>query len=159
MTKRICFIAQALVVVICLNEPALPAAAEKLTLSQPSRDGISTGCRVSVEGRAELGPGEHAWIFASRKNFADLGLVWLQGEVDVDPSTQEFSMPVTLGIADDIGSSFRISVAILDESTHNRMRAKLLEMMTTNRHLPVPFPATVYPPKHRMVKKVSHEGC
>jgi len=159
MTKRLCFIAQAIVVAICLNQQTLPAAEEKLTLSQPSRDGISTGCRVTVEGNALLAAGEHAWIFAARKNFSDLGLVWLQGEAEVDPSTHEFSFPVTLGIAEDIGSSFRISVAILDESTHNRMRAKLLEMMTTNRHLPVPFPPTVYPPKHRMVKKVSHEGC
>jgi hypothetical protein len=159
MTKRLRFIAQAIVVAICLHEPALPAAAEKLTLTQPPRDGISAGCRVTVEGRASLGPGEHAWIFAARKNFADLGLVWLQGEADVDPSSQAFSLPVTLGIADDIGSNFRISVAILDDATHNRMRAKLLEMMTSNRHLPVPFPPTVYPPVHRTVKKVSHEGC
>ena len=41
----------------------------------------------------------------------------------------------------------------------NRMRAKLMDMMTTNRHLPVPFPPTVSAPKHRLVKKVSNEGC
>ena len=129
MTKRL--IVFALLAGSWLHAPALRAAGDKLTLSQPSRDGISTGCRVTVEGHASLEPGEHAWVFAARKNFADLGLVWLQGEADVDPSTQEFSLPVSLGIADDIGSSFRISVAIVDESTHNRLRAKLLDNKPT----------------------------
>jgi len=135
------------------------AAGDRLTLSQPARDGASASCRVNVEGRASLEAGEHVWLFVARKNFADLGLVWLQGEAEVDPSTRAFSLPVMLGIPEDIGSSFRISAGVVDDATHNRLRAKFLEMMTTNRHLPVLFPATSGAPKHRMVKKVSHEGC
>lgn len=135
------------------------AAVEDLTISQPARDGVSTGCRVTVEGTAALQPGEHLWIFATRKDFGDLGLVWLQGEADVDSATKKFVLPVTLGIESDIGSTFRVSAAILNDATHNRMRAKLMDMMATNRHLPVPFPSAVYAPKHRMIKKVSHEGC
>ena len=159
MTIRICISTLTLLTTSWLNAPALNAAGEKLTLAQPPRDGISVGCRVTVEGRVLLEPGEHAWLLAARKNFADLGLVWLQGEAEVDPSTQQFSMPISVGVEEDIGSSFRLSIAIVDEPTHNRMRAKLLEMMSANRHLPVAFPPTTYAPKHRLVKKVSHEGC
>jgi len=132
---------------------------EKLIVYQPNRDGVTAGCRLVLEGRAWLQAGEHVWITAARKDFADLGLVWLQGEAEVDPMTHEFSLPVTLGIATDIGYSFRVSAEIVDDATHNRMRAKLIDMMATNRHLPLPFPATVYAPKHRVVKKVSHDGC
>jgi hypothetical protein len=135
------------------------SADDKLTITEPSRDGTSVGCRVTVQGRAFLKPGEHAWAFAARSNFADLGLVWLQGEVEVDPTSHEYSLPLVLGIADDVGSTFRVSIGIVDESTHNKLRNKLVEMMTNNRHLPVPFPQTVSAPKHRTVKKVSHEGC
>jgi hypothetical protein len=135
------------------------AAEEKLVMTQPARDGMTAACRATIEGRATLDPGEHVWVFAARKNFADLGLVWLQGEADVDQATREFSFPVILGIPEDIGFNFRVSIAVLDEATHNRMKAKLLEMMTNNRHLPVPFPPTIGAPKHRIVRKVSHDGC
>ena len=158
MTKRLLLLLFLLAAASWLHMPAA-AAGDKLVLSQPPRDGVSSGCRVVVEGRAQLAANEHAWVFAARKNFADLGLVWLQGEADVDPSSGEFSFPVTLGIPEDIGANFRISVAILDEETHNRMRARLMDMMTSNRHVPVAFPATVSAPKHRFVKKVNHDGC
>src|SRR5437879_1446402 len=123
-----CFVGLAFAVVgsLLLTTPPVHAAPEKLALSQPAMDGVSAGCRVSVQGRALLGPGEHLWVFAARKDFADLGLVWLQGEAEVDPVTQEFGgFPARLGEAQDVGSNFRVSVAILDEATHNRMRAKL----------------------------------
>ena len=157
--KSSLWILTAVVVTSCLTIHTTQAAGERLSISQPSRDGAEAACRVTLQGHAILEPGQHAWILAARKDFADLGLVWLQGEAEVDPSTKEFSLPASLGVPDDVGSSFRLSVAILDEPTHNRMKAKLIEMMTTNRHLPVPFPPTVAAPVHRMVKKVSHSGC
>jgi hypothetical protein len=164
MTRSICssiFVLLAVVLLARIYAEAQDAgsAGDKLTITQPSRDGMSAGCRVNIQGRAVLRPGEHAWAFAARTNFSDLGLVWLQGEVEVDPTTHEYSLPVALGIADDVGSSFRVSVGIVDESTNNKLRNKLMDMMTNNRHLPVPFPQTVSAPKHRTVKKVSHEGC
>ena len=161
MIKRYCFIGIAFIIGAgnFLRTTVAHADDERLTLTQPSRDGTTAGCRVNAQGRAKLEPGEHVWAFAARKNFADGGLVWLQGEIDVDPASTEFSMPIPLGVGDDIGSSFRISVAIVDDATHTRLRSKFLEMMTTNRHLPVAFPTVKHPPKHRIVKKVDHDGC
>jgi len=157
--KRFCLVA-----LISISAGLVPldgncAPGEKLTLSQPSGKGSPTGCRVIVEGHASLEPGEHAWVVAAREDYANLGLVWLQGEASVDPSTQAFSLPVTLGTEEDVGSNFRLSVVIVDEATHSRLRARLVEMMTTNRHLPVAFPTTIGPPQHRVVKKVSNDGC
>lgn len=135
------------------------AADESLSVSQPARDNTSAGCQVVIRGRAILKPGHHVWIVAARKNFADLGLIWLQGEAEVDPTTGDYLLPVTLGVPDDVGSTFRVSAAILDDATHNRMRSKLVVMMSTDRHLPMAFPTTSTPPVHRLVKKVSHDGC
>lgn len=155
MNKRTFRMISAVFVVSCIHAQD----ADKLTITSPERDGVAANCSIKVQGRAVLKPGEHLWIFAARSNFADLGLVWLQGAVTPAPVSHEYSMPITLGIADDVGFDFRVSVAIVDDATHNKLQNKLVDMMTTNRHLPVPFPPTVSAPRHRTVKKVSHEGC
>src|SRR5438105_2573145 len=130
MKNRICSFVVVLFAAICVQAQDTRRPGDKLTITEPSRDGMSAGCRVTIQGRAVLNPGEHAWAFAARSNFADLGLVWLQGEVEVDLTTREYSLPVTLGVADDVGSTFRVSIGIVDESTHNKLRNKLMEMMT-----------------------------
>jgi len=88
MTKLMYLLIIALFAPLCAQtEQDSSRASDRLTITMPSRDGASAACRVIVQGHLTLNPGEHALAFAARSDFANLGLTWMQGEVQLDQTT------------------------------------------------------------------------
>jgi len=153
LTRRV------VVAALLLTAPALRASDSSVTITNPARDGTQAACRVVVGGSAVIKQGEHVWIFAARKDYAELGLYWLQGPAVVDPLTHKFSLASTLGVKADVGADFTLAVGLFDDGTHTRLKEKFLEVMTTGQQLPITFPPTITDPQYRTVSKVSHNGC
>ena len=140
-------------------QQTIHAAEPSVTISTPARDGTSVGCDSVIAGTAEIGPGQHVWVFAARQNFANMGLMWPQGEAEVDPTTKKWSLTAVYGKGDDIGNSFRIAAAVFDDQAHAKLKSEFIKAMTTGKFMPMQLPETAGVPQYRVVKKINHDNC